>query len=42
MGYVYTTMFKLVPPPHTPDTFIMAVFNSVGEEGGHHILAHKP
>ena len=38
MGAVYTTVFKLVHPS-PPDTFIMAVFNSVGEEEVHPILA---
>ena len=41
VGAVYTTVFKLVNPS-PPDTFIMAVFNSVGEEEVHPILASNP
>ena len=39
---VYTTVFKPVHPPPPPDIFIMDVFNSVGEEGVHPLLARKP
>ena len=41
VGAVYTTVFNpvCVPPQ---DTFVMAVFNSVGEEEVHPILASNP
>ena len=41
VGAIYTTLFKPVRPP-SPDTFIMAFFNSVEEEGVHPVLARKP
>ena len=41
VGAIYTTVFNPVRPP-PPDTFIMAFFNSVEEEGLHPVLARKP